>query len=98
MPSKVAEYSRETVEKYKKALEYLDSCPKFTYKDLVETNRIAGDIMLKEKLQQMWEMGKKVIGGAEENRRILRKTLVEGINIFESLAAKTEKKRWQFWK
>ena len=102
MPSKggkeMAADMAQRAKNYKRALKYLDSCKHFTYKDLLETNKIAGNIMSESKLKQMWGMSKKTMEGSEGHRQILRNTLIEGITTFESVADKIGKKWWQFWK
>jgi hypothetical protein len=102
MPSKerkeVITEAKVKAEKYKKALLYLDSCDRLSYKALVETNRIAGNVMTKARLREMWDMSKNIINGAEFNKQALRETLIEGIQAFESVADGLGKKWWQFWK
>jgi hypothetical protein len=86
MAGNIGKEARERAKKYKKALKYLDGCKKFTYEDLIETNRLAGNAMTEEELRRMWDMSEQTIAGAEGYRQILRNTLIEGINAFERIA------------
>ena len=95
---KVATGAKERAKKYKRSLKYLDSCTHFSYKDLVKTNKIAGNVMSESELRRMWKMSKKTFEGTEGHKQILRNTLIEGINAFESVANELGKKWWQFWK
>ncbi|MFQ5952604.1 MAG: hypothetical protein ACE5JK_04265 [Candidatus Omnitrophota bacterium] len=94
MPSdagkKAAREARERATRYRKALEYLDGCTQFTFKELEETNRIAGSAISQPELREMWEMSQKTFEGGESCRKILYDTLIEGIDVLESLAEKIE--------
>jgi hypothetical protein len=82
----------QRAKKYRKALTYLDSCGPFNEEKLREANRIAGDTLTEADIQRfvrtapliMASGGKK--GGMESVREELRKSLVEGIEVFGSLA------------
>ena len=54
--------------------------------------------MSESELRRMWKMSKKTFEGTEGHKQILRNTLIEGINAFESVANELGKKWWQFWK
>ena len=107
MASETAQEARQRVDNYKRALKYLDECGDLTYLKLREANRIAGVDMSDLELRSMWAQADFIMhkggqpGGKESLRFVMRKTLIEGIAIFEALAdelGESEKKWWQFWK
>ncbi|MCX7902835.1 MAG: hypothetical protein N2483_11305, partial [Burkholderiaceae bacterium] len=76
---------RKTVERYKKALAYLDASTPFTYQKFVETHRIAGIAMSESEMRHKWDMSEMMIEGTEGLRQVLRDSLIDAINTLEPL-------------
>lgn len=77
---------RQTVERYKKALAYLDTSTPFTYQKFFETHRIAGIAISDSDLHHKWTMSELMIEGTEGLRQILRDSLLHAIHTLEPLA------------
>jgi hypothetical protein len=101
--------AKERVDHYKRALKYLDGCGPLTIDKLRESQQIAGTPVPETQLRQMWDSAAIILssnnepGGHEYLRTAMRKTLTEGISLFQKLGAlesssNVQRKWWKFWK
>jgi hypothetical protein len=83
--------ARQTAAKYRKAVAYLDGCGQLTFDKLVKATEIAG-VEMESELSRMWSQADYVLpesgqpGGKEFVRFTIRKTLIEGAEVFDDLA------------
>ena len=90
---------------YRQAIAYLDRCGEFNEQKLREVNRIAGGQLREGDIQDFVRKAPLMMsfggqrGGMEGVREELRKTYMEGIAVFGSLAAAGvgSKPWWKFW-
>ena len=80
--SGVLQMAKETLENYKKALAYLDTCGPLDEAKFREMNRLAGSKFTEPDIQGFLGQAKLVIGGLETMRPSLRDTFQEGIRAF----------------
>jgi hypothetical protein len=79
---------------FRKALKYLDSCGELTLDKLRKVAELQGGNLDEAAIQHLWQMKDMIMprpgesGGAEFVRIEIRKTLVEGIKVYEALANK----------
>ena len=73
------------LEKYREGLSYLDGSGAFDEDKLREFNRITGNMLSNDDIENYLESAKLMIRGMEEVKQILRSTMVEGISVFEEV-------------
>ena len=94
MASGVGQEARQTADKYRKAVKYLDSCSGFTLENFREMNNLTGNNFAESEMQRMHEESKAILpmggrpGGVLALKEVQRKTLIEAIAAFDEIADK----------
>ena len=89
--------TKQGIENFKKAINYLDGCDEFDFDDFKKAHRIAGTKSQESELREMWAEAKLVLpgpghsGGVESLREVTRDSFVTGVAEAQKLVDMMEK-------
>lgn len=92
----IIEELRQSIERFRRAIEYLDGCESFDFDAYTTAVRMTGSTISDAELQSMWDSTKLILpgpghsGGPDALRMVTRESFVNGIEDAEKLIARLQ--------